>query len=83
MFSPRVRGLYTARNSEYEHVRIEWTGLSRVEAWSNISTEFLRVVGGHEKGTQRLGVQLGHPVPGEYKYGDVALQDGGVSNLRR
>jgi hypothetical protein len=26
------------------------------------------------------GVQLGHPVPGGYKYGNLALQDGGVSD---
>jgi hypothetical protein len=26
---------------------------------------------------------LGHPVPGGYKYGDLALQVGGVSNLRQ
>jgi hypothetical protein len=41
--------------------------------WVEYSTVALRVVGGIEKGTQRLGVQLGHPVPGGYKYGDVAL----------
>jgi hypothetical protein len=29
------------------------------------------------------GGELGHPVPGEYKYGDLALQVGGVSNLRQ
>jgi hypothetical protein len=40
-------------------------------------------VGGDEKGTQCLGVYLSHPVPGGYKYGDLALQVGGVSNLRR
>jgi hypothetical protein len=39
-----------------------------------------RVVGGDEKGTQYPGVQLGHPVPGGDKYGDLALQVGGVSN---
>jgi hypothetical protein len=26
------------------------------------------------------GVYLGHPIPGGYKYGDLALQVGGVSN---
>jgi hypothetical protein len=55
----------------------------RVEVGSNISTEALLVVGGDEKGTQRLGVQLGHPVPGGYKHGDLALQVGGLSNLRQ
>jgi hypothetical protein len=27
------------------------------------------------------GLQPGHPVPGGYKYGDLTLQVGGVSNL--
>jgi hypothetical protein len=27
------------------------------------------------------GVYLGHPVPGGYKYGDLALQVGGVSRI--
>jgi hypothetical protein len=54
-----------------------------VEAGSNSSTVALRVVGGDEKGTQCLGIQPGHPVPGGYKYGDLALQVGGVSNLRQ
>jgi hypothetical protein len=47
---------------------------SCVEAGSNTSTVALRVVGGDEKGTQCLGV---------YKYGDLALRVGGVSNLRK
>jgi hypothetical protein len=38
---------------------------------------------GDEKGTQYLGVYLGHPVPGGCKYGDLALQDVEVSNLRK
>jgi hypothetical protein len=50
-----------------------------VETGSNISTIVLRVVGGDEKGTQCLG----HPVPGRYKYRDLALQVGEVSNLRQ
>jgi hypothetical protein len=54
-----------------------------VEAGSNTSTLALRVAGGDEKGTQCLGVKLGHPVPVEYKYWDLALQVGGVSNLRQ
>jgi hypothetical protein len=53
------------------------------EAGSNTSTVTLRVVGGDEEGTPCLGVQLGHHVPGGYKYGDLALQVGGVSNLRQ
>jgi hypothetical protein len=32
-------------------------------------------------GTQFPGVYLGHPVPGGYKYGDLALQVGGVSGI--
>jgi hypothetical protein len=47
--------------------------LRRVEAGSNTSTVALRVVGSDEKGTQCLGVKLGHPLPGGYKYGDLAL----------
>jgi hypothetical protein len=53
-----------------------------VEAGSNISTVALRIVGGDEKGTQCLGVKLGHPVPAGYKYGDLALKVGRASNLR-
>jgi hypothetical protein len=56
--------------------------MDRVEAVSNISTVALRVVGGDEKGTQCLGINPGHPVHGGYKYGDLDLQVGGVSNLR-
>jgi hypothetical protein len=54
-----------------------------VEAVSNTTTVALRVVGVDEKGTQCLGVWLSHPVPGGYKYGDLALQVGAVSNLRQ
>jgi hypothetical protein len=39
--------------------------------------------GGDEKGTQCLGVSPSHPVPWGYKYEDMALQFGGVSNLRQ
>jgi hypothetical protein len=55
---------------------------ARVGAGSNTSTVTLRVVGGDEKGTQFLGVQLGQSVPGEYKFEDLDFQVGGVSNLR-
>jgi hypothetical protein len=44
------------------------------------STVALRVVRGDKKGTQCPGVYLGYPVPGGYKYGDLALYVGGVSN---
>jgi hypothetical protein len=54
-----------------------------VEAGLNTSNLALRVVGGDEKGTQCLGILLGHPVPGEYKCGDLVLQVEGVSNLRQ
>jgi hypothetical protein len=47
--------------------------LIRVEEGLNTSTIALRVVGGNRKGTKSLG----------YKYGDVALQVVGVSNLRQ
>jgi hypothetical protein len=46
-------------------------------------SDAVRVIGGDEKGTQCLGVQPDHPVPGGHKYGDLAFQVGGVSNLRR
>jgi hypothetical protein len=45
-----------------------------VEAGSNTSTTALRVVGGYVKGTHCLG---------DHKYGDLALQFGGASNLRQ
>jgi hypothetical protein len=45
-----------------------------VEAESNTFIVALRVVGGDEKGTQFLVVSPGHPFPGGYKYGDLALQ---------
>jgi hypothetical protein len=54
-----------------------------VEAVSNTSTVSLRVIRDEEKGTQCLGVQLGHPVPGGYKYADLILQLGEVSSLRQ
>jgi hypothetical protein len=57
--------------------------IPRVEAGSNTSTVALLLVGDDEKGTQCLGVKLGHPVRGGYKYGDLALQVGVVSNLRQ
>jgi hypothetical protein len=41
----------------------------------------MRVVRGDGKGTQCLGVYLGHPVPGGYKYEDLVLQVGGVSKI--
>jgi hypothetical protein len=62
---------------------LDWLLTSRVEAGSNTSTVALRVAGGDEKGTQCLEVKLGHHIPGGYKYGDLALQVGGVSNLRQ
>jgi hypothetical protein len=55
----------------------------RVEAASNTSTAAVRVEGGDENGTQFLGLQLGHPVPGGYKYGDLALQVAEISNVRQ
>jgi hypothetical protein len=55
---------------------------ARVEA-IRTPTIALRVVGGDEKGTQCLGVQLDHPVLEGYKCGDLALEGGGVSNLRQ
>jgi hypothetical protein len=54
-----------------------------VEASSNNFTLALEFVGGDEKGTQCLRVSLGHPVSGGCKYGNLALQVGGISNLRQ
>jgi hypothetical protein len=45
----------------------------RVKAGSNTSTVVLRVVGGDEKETQYLELQLACPVSSVYKYGDLAL----------
>jgi hypothetical protein len=50
-----------------------------VEAGQNTSTIALRVVRGDGKGTHCPGVYLGHPVPGGYKHGDLALLVRGVS----
>lgn len=36
-----------------------------------------------EKGPPCVGVELGHPVPGGYKYEALALHVGGVLNLRQ
>jgi hypothetical protein len=54
-----------------------------VEAGQNTSTVALRVVRGDKKGTQCPGVYLGHSVLGGYKYGDLALQVGGVSRIEK
>jgi hypothetical protein len=53
-----------------------------LEVGSNTATVALRVVEGDEKGTQFLRVYPGYPIPGGYKYGDLALQVGRLSNLR-
>jgi hypothetical protein len=53
-----------------------------VEAGSNTSTVALLVVGVDEKRTQCLGMQSGHPAPDGHKYGDLAIQVRGFSNLR-
>jgi hypothetical protein len=47
---------------------------ARVEAGWNICTVALGVVGRDEKRPQCLGVQLGHGVPGGYKYRHLTLQ---------
>jgi hypothetical protein len=60
--------------------RSEWSQ-SRVGVGSNTSTVALQVVGADKKGTHCLGLIPGHPVPGGYKYGNLALQVGGVSKL--
>jgi hypothetical protein len=47
----------------------------------NTSTVALRVVRGDGKGTQCPGVYLVHPVPGGYKYRNLAHQVHGVSRI--
>jgi hypothetical protein len=47
-----------------------------MESGSDTSTAALQVISGEEKRTQCLGIWFGHPVPGGYKYGDLALQVG-------
>jgi hypothetical protein len=64
-------------------VKQKWAESWPVWRRLNTSTVVLRVTGGDGKRTQCLGVQLGHPVPGGYKYGNLFLQVGGVSNRRQ
>jgi hypothetical protein len=44
---------------------------------------FVRVINVMEREPSAWGVYLGHPLPGGYKYGDLALQVGVVLNLRQ
>jgi hypothetical protein len=68
-------------------ILVEWSkenGAYMYDVFSNfllsrISTVPLRDVRGDGKETQCLGLYLGHPVPGGYRYGDLALQVGGIS----
>jgi hypothetical protein len=76
-----MRSVLMLYNEDTSRVRSGWT--PSVQTGSNSSTVALRVVGGDEMGTQCLGVKLGHSVPGGYKYGNLAFQDGGVSNLKQ
>jgi hypothetical protein len=46
-----------------------------------LGTTALRVVRGDGKGTQCPGEYLVHPALGGYKYGDLALQVGGISRI--
>jgi hypothetical protein len=68
-------------NEDTSRVESGWT--PSVQEGSNTSAVALRVVGGDEKGTQCLEVKLGHTVPGGYKYGNLVLQDGEVSNMKQ
>jgi hypothetical protein len=54
---------------------------SRVEAGYNTSTVVPASRKRRRKGNPVPGVYLGHPVPGGYKYGDLALQVGEVSRI--
>jgi hypothetical protein len=51
-----------------------------VEAGLNTSATALQVVGGDKKGDPVPGDIIDHPISGGYKYRDLALQAGGVSN---
>jgi hypothetical protein len=53
---------------------------SRLGEGLNTSTIALRVIRGDVRGTPCPGVYLGHPVPGGYKYRNLALQVAGVSD---
>jgi hypothetical protein len=54
-----------------------------VEAGSNTAIVSLLFVGDNQKGTHFLGVKSDYPVPGGYKYGDLALNVGEASNLEQ
>jgi hypothetical protein len=55
-----------------------------MEVALNTSTIAQQIIGGDKKGTQCLRrVKLAHLVPRGYKYGNLALQIRGVSNLRQ
>jgi hypothetical protein len=64
------------------HTTLKQNTAPRMEASLNISTVALRVVGGDENGTQYFGYNWPNCSWG-YKYGDLTLQVGGVSNLRQ
>jgi hypothetical protein len=66
-----VRRLYSEGQRE-KLITVE----SRLEAGSNTFIVALRVAGGDGKRTLCVGVQLGHPVPGGYKYGVLAYRLG-------
>jgi hypothetical protein len=75
-----MNGIFRAPSSKLRvYNEKNWGCLER----ATTSTVAMRVVVGNEKGTQCLGLYLGHPVPGGHKYGDLALQVGEVSNLRQ
>jgi hypothetical protein len=54
-----------------------------VERGLNTSIAALRVIGGDGKVNPVAGGITGPPVPGEYKYEDIALQVGSIPNLRQ
>jgi hypothetical protein len=54
-----------------------------VKTGYNNSSVALPIVKGDERGTRRLGVKLGHPVIGGYKYGDLFREVGVLTQGQR
>jgi hypothetical protein len=55
----------------------------RNESWSSIETGQIRDEMENHQFLEKDSAPWKYPVPGNYKYGDLALQVGGVSNLRQ
>jgi hypothetical protein len=73
MWQRRQNYRTTCRNITNTITVVQKAWQSHVEAGYNTSTVALRVVRSDRKGTQSPELYLGYPVPGGYKYGDLAL----------